>query len=272
MKTLNSRLKIRILLLLALTLSGLVMVKRVNAIPDCKPYEQTSCYINQDGFTYPCAIIEEKSVAICCNANPIEGKGKVSYEGGVQNLEVSCLKDEISVATCVEKLGSDYKRRKNDCNEQYPKVWSDNSCSCIRPPNQPPSNGDGQPPPGEETGGQGSGQGTTQTSPCTPPDNALGIDFDCITESQGLEDLTSIGGILGKFVPLFFTLSGLILFVYLIWAGFSYLTSGGDPQKVEGARGHITNALIGFIIIFVSFWLIQIMKFIFGLGEVTLFN
>ncbi len=112
------------------------------------------------------------------------------------------------------------------------------------------------------------------TGECTPggaggpiPPEALEVNFDDIAGQQGLVEagLSTVGDILGTLTPWLFTFAGIALFVYLIMAGFSYLTSAGDPKKLESAKGKITAALIGFIVVFVAYWLVQIVAYIFGL-------
>jgi len=75
----------------------------------------------------------------------------------------------------------------------------------------------------------------------------------------------TIGDILSALLPYIYVLAGLILFVYLIIGGFGLLTSAGDPKAVESAKGKITSAIIGFIIIFISYWLVQILEIVFGI-------
>lgn len=74
-----------------------------------------------------------------------------------------------------------------------------------------------------------------------------------------------LGDIISALLPYLFTLAGLGLFLYLIIAGFGWMTSGGDPKKTQSAKDKLTNALVGFIIIFVAYWLILILEKIFGL-------
>ena len=74
-----------------------------------------------------------------------------------------------------------------------------------------------------------------------------------------------IGDVISALLPSVYILAGLLLFIYLIIGGFGLLTSGGDPKAVESAKGKITNAVVGFIIIFVSYWLVQILEIIFGI-------
>ncbi len=75
----------------------------------------------------------------------------------------------------------------------------------------------------------------------------------------------SFGSIISNLLPYIFTIAGILLLIYLIFGGFQLMLSRGDPKAAQSARSHITNALIGFIIIFIAFWVVQIFGRIFGL-------
>lgn len=49
---------------------------------------------------------------------------------------------------------------------------------------------------------------------------------------------------------------GIMAFFYLLYAGYSYLSSGGDPTKASKAAGTIVNVVIGIILIAVSYVLL----------------
>lgn len=76
----------------------------------------------------------------------------------------------------------------------------------------------------------------------------------------------NLSSLITNALPIVFGIAGLILFVYLVWGGFDYLTSMGDPKKAEAARGKLTNAVLGFVIIFVSYWIVQLIIYVFKLG------
>ena len=48
---------------------------------------------------------------------------------------------------------------------------------------------------------------------------------------------------------------GLIMTILVIWAGFRWMTAGGDEKKVETAKSQLTAAVIGAIIILAA-WMI----------------
>jgi len=77
---------------------------------------------------------------------------------------------------------------------------------------------------------------------------------------------TDVGKIISALLPYIFAISGIILFIFLILGGFELLTSGGNPEKAKKAQGRITSALIGFLIIFLAYWITQILEVIFGIS------
>ncbi len=46
---------------------------------------------------------------------------------------------------------------------------------------------------------------------------------------------------------------GVVLFLYLLWGGFTWMTAAGDAAKVKTATAIIRNAIIGLVIIAVSY-------------------
>ncbi len=86
------------------------------------------------------------------------------------------------------------------------------------------------------------------------------------------EDL-KLGEIVSGLLPYLFAGAGLLLLLYLLLGGFQLMTSGGDPKKMQEAKGRLTNALVGFIIIFIAYWLVQIIASVLGLGKIgEIFN
>lgn len=67
------------------------------------------------------------------------------------------------------------------------------------------------------------------------------------------------------------SLAGVALFIMLLVGGFSFLFSGGDPKKLEQARGTLTNAIIGLVIIVAAYLILRIIGVFTG-TEDTLMN
>ena len=73
--------------------------------------------------------------------------------------------------------------------------------------------------------------------------------------------------LLPALISTIFLLAIIAALLYLIWGGFKWLTSGGDKAAVQTAREHIIAAIIGLMLIFVSYVVMNIlMNFFFGRG------
>ena len=75
----------------------------------------------------------------------------------------------------------------------------------------------------------------------------------------------TIGKIITDILPYVFGITGILLLIYLLIGGFQLMFAAGDPKKVQGAWGKITNAVIGFVIIFVAYWATQLIGNIFNI-------
>lgn len=61
---------------------------------------------------------------------------------------------------------------------------------------------------------------------------------------------------------------GLILVLaYLLLGGIKWITAGGDPKAVQAAQGTITNAIIGLILLAVSFAVATLFNTFVGIGS-----
>src|SRR4030043_2285106 len=69
---------------------------------------------------------------------------------------------------------------------------------------------------------------------------------------------------LQKFVPAAisfgFIVGAIIFFFMLIIGAIQWISSGGDKQAVESARGKLVNAIIGLVILFTAFAIIQLLN------------
>jgi hypothetical protein len=65
--------------------------------------------------------------------------------------------------------------------------------------------------------------------------------------------------LISPLISLIFILAVVVALIYLIYGGFKWLTSGGDKAAVQQAREHIVAAIIGLVIIFLSYFLLTIL-------------
>jgi len=83
-----------------------------------------------------------------------------------------------------------------------------------------------------------------------------------IGQKSGYEN---IGSFISKILPNIYVVAGLILLFLLIGGGFAIISGAGNPDKQSQGSKAITAAVVGFIIIFASFWIIQIIEQITGI-------
>ena len=86
-----------------------------------------------------------------------------------------------------------------------------------------------------------------------------------LQNNLGNEDL---GGIVSKLLPALLTLAGIILFGMLVGGGFTMLAGAADKESQEKGKKMITNAFTGFAIIFLAYWIAQILQVIFKIDIV----
>jgi hypothetical protein len=67
-------------------------------------------------------------------------------------------------------------------------------------------------------------------------------------------------------------LAAVALFIMFVLSGFSFLFSGGDPKKLEQARGTLTNAIIGLVVIVAAYLILRLIGVFSGYTDVTKFT
>lgn len=79
--------------------------------------------------------------------------------------------------------------------------------------------------------------------------------FDSTTEGIYGQKPTNddLASLIGTIINSLLGLLGVILVVLMIYAGFLWMTAAGNEEKVKKARGIMTNAVIGMIIIFAAY-------------------
>jgi choline-glycine betaine transporter len=68
----------------------------------------------------------------------------------------------------------------------------------------------------------------------------------------------TVKGIIGSVVSLLLGLSGLIAMLFIIIGGYQYLTSGANEELAKTGKKTLTNAIIGLVIIIMSYVIIYI--------------
>ncbi len=83
------------------------------------------------------------------------------------------------------------------------------------------------------------------------------------------EKLTEVGDLVSLFIKGAFVLSGIIILFFFITAGIGMIAAAGesDPQKAEQAKKTMTSAVIGFVVVFASYWIVKLIGTIIGMSD-----
>lgn len=73
----------------------------------------------------------------------------------------------------------------------------------------------------------------------------------------GFGNIKSLGQGTSSLVVPTFSIAAAAVILYFIFGAFKYLTSGGNKEELEGAKRMITHAIVGFIILIFSFFVLQ---------------
>lgn len=78
----------------------------------------------------------------------------------------------------------------------------------------------------------------------------------------------SIGGLVTLIVNIVMVLAGVILLFFFIMGGIGLIASAGsgDSQKAAQAQKTVTSALIGFVIVFASYFLVKLIGQLIGIN------
>lgn len=60
------------------------------------------------------------------------------------------------------------------------------------------------------------------------------------------------------------TFSGAVALAFIVVAAYQLMTSAGDPKKVQGAKGTLTYAIIGLVVVLLSFFIVNFIAFTTG--------
>ena len=87
---------------------------------------------------------------------------------------------------------------------------------------------------------------------------------------QGIGDppqFQTIGGLISTILPNIYVAAGLILLFFLIFGGVMVILGAGkgESQQAEQGKKIVTRTIIGFLIIFLSYWIIQIVEIVTGI-------
>jgi len=78
-------------------------------------------------------------------------------------------------------------------------------------------------------------------------------------------EFQSVGALISAWLPNVYILGGILVLILIIASGFMWITNAGDIKKIEESQKILTFAIMGFIFLFASYWIIQIVQVLTGI-------
>ena len=105
----------------------------------------------------------------------------------------------------------------------------------------------------------------------TPAGGAPAVPLSPLERLQGLGGADGLGlaekplaEIIGNIVSGFLGLLGIVFFVYMVWAGYTWMTAQGDEKKVEKARDTIKNSIIDLALVLAAYGITRLVVSLLG--------
>src|SRR3990172_7232986 len=77
-------------------------------------------------------------------------------------------------------------------------------------------------------------------------------------------------GFLPAMVGLAYVVGTIIFFFIFLMGAIQWISSGGDKASLEGARGKLSNALVGIVVLFSTFAIIKVIEAFFGINILSI--
>lgn len=80
----------------------------------------------------------------------------------------------------------------------------------------------------------------------------------------GIEDI-EIATVVSTVITILFIVAFVLAFGFLVFGGIKWVMSGGEEVKVKEAQGTLTAAVVGLVIVLLSFVIIKVVEALFGI-------
>ena len=96
--------------------------------------------------------------------------------------------------------------------------------------------------------------------------------LDCDPSALGVATLNCLPNLFSNVLNALLAFSGVAALFFIILSGIKLTTSGGDPKQIEGARQTLTYAIIGLLVILLSFFIINLISTVTNVGCIKQFG
>ncbi|MCL4360422.1 hypothetical protein M1555_04205 [Patescibacteria group bacterium] len=90
-----------------------------------------------------------------------------------------------------------------------------------------------------------------------------------IGDTPQIKDLETL---FGNVIASVMGIAVVVLFVMLLVGGFTFLMSGGDQKKLDAAKGTLTSAIVGIVVVISAYLILRTIGVITGVSQITTVN
>ena len=96
---------------------------------------------------------------------------------------------------------------------------------------------------------------------------AIDIGDKFFGNSGGIRTANSLSTYITFFLNASFVIAGVLLLFYFVMGGIGMIAGAGkdNPQQIEKGKQAATSALIGFIVVFASYWIVKLIEQLTGI-------
>jgi hypothetical protein len=84
--------------------------------------------------------------------------------------------------------------------------------------------------------------------------------------SSARSTYSGAGSLINNILPNVYIAGGIIIFFMILMGGFTIISNAGDTHKIQEGTKTITSAIMGLLVLFGSYWIIQIIQVITGVS------
>lgn len=72
--------------------------------------------------------------------------------------------------------------------------------------------------------------------------------------------------LINNLLPNVYIAGGIIIFFMILFGGFTIISNAGNTDKIKDGTKTITSAIMGLLVLFASYWIIQLIQVVTGLS------
>jgi len=84
--------------------------------------------------------------------------------------------------------------------------------------------------------------------------------------SSANSEYSGAGSLINNILPNVYIAGGVVIFFMILFGGFTIIANAGNKDKIADGTKTITSAIMGLLVLFGSYWIIQIIQIVTGVS------